>query len=188
MDSAARCISFAYLLAAASALVGCAPAAPATDALVESSTAAAPDGAAPAPTAESPPAGSTAGPTYDVPCASFEHGTAPPADTPPRSHAFALRADIRACVHLRAQSDGGRRSAVFDRYRPTVRFLGTDGDGVATHPCALRFDAAGPIEPGSTVAAYLKCEAPVELEHESGFVLVEGGRDVGGGTVVLPPV
>ncbi|MCD9096820.1 hypothetical protein LU699_16485 [Luteimonas fraxinea] len=99
-----------------------------------------------------------------------------------------MRTDIRACVHLRAQSEGGRRSAVFDHYRPSVRFIGNDGEVVATPLCALRFDTEGAIEPGSTVVAHLKCEAPVALEDGSAFVLVEGGRNVGGGTVVVPPV
>lgn len=185
MRFSARSVSSAYLLTAASALAACAPSAPSTDASVESSTRA--DRAASTRTAETSSTGSTAGPTYDAPCASLENGTARSADTPSRSHAFALRADIRACVHLRAQSEGGRRSAVFNHYRPNVRFLGTDGEVVATALCALRFDAEGAVEPGSTIASHLKCEAPVALEDGSAFVLVEGGRDVGGGIVVLPP-
>ncbi|MDR6993355.1 hypothetical protein [Luteimonas sp. 3794] len=130
------------------------------------------------------------GPTYDAPCvpheANAEARIAEFTELPPRTHAFATREDIRACVTFRSQDEGGRRSAVFSNYRPGVRFVGTNSDATATHLCSLRFDAAGAVEPGSTVAAYLKCETPVEIEDGETFVLVEGGREVGGGTVVLP--
>ncbi|MDR7192909.1 hypothetical protein [Luteimonas terrae] len=175
------------LLAAALVLAACGPA-PNTDLAAEM-----PPGADSVATAadDSPAATAVGGPTFDAPCVSTQENvgetTARSADVPPRTHAFATREDIRACVMFRTRDAGGRRSSVFSNYRPNVRFVGTDREATATHVCTLRFDADGAVEPGSTVAAYLRCEAPVEIEDGGAFLLVEGGREVGGGTIVLPP-
>ena len=177
MRFVSRFLHTAAWTATALLIAACTPDTPPTGAAVPAST-----GADPTPSAEP-----LAGPTHEAPCARFENGMSPSADTPPRLHAFAKDEDIRACVHLRAQADGGRRTAVFSGYRPDVRFVDNAGGIVATQRCAVRFDANGAVEPGSTVAAHLECEAPVELEDGSTLVLVEGGREVGSGVVVLPP-
>lgn len=126
------------------------------------------------------------GPTLEAPCA--EAATIP--DTPPgpsRRHAYAPREALRTCIALRSQAKGGRRTPIFSGYRPEVR-LTRDDDADAVLRCAVRFDEDGGVEPGSRVAASLACETPVEIGSDApGFVLVEGGREIGAGTVILPP-
>lgn len=187
MRPIARSTRITCLLAIAFVCAACAPGTPATDTAAEASTDAGAADPTPADTAAPPATALIAGPTYDAPCPPARNGAAHLSEAPPRAHAFALREDIRACVTLRTQAEGGRRSAVFSNYRPSVRFVDADGEVVAMHLCALHFDVKGAIDPGSTVAAHLKCEGPVEIEDRSAFVLVEGGREVGVGTVVLPP-
>lgn|GEM_PF-2461807 len=177
----------ACLLVAALLLGACAPGASDPDDALGAPTAAEPAGAAPVHATAARTATPPTGPTFDAPCTPAQDAAAPSTDTPPRTHAFAGREDIRACVTFRPQAEGGRHTPVYSGYRPDVRFVGTDGGTVATHPCALRFDAEGAVAPGSLVAARLACRRPVELEDGSTFVLVEGGREVGSGRVVLPP-
>jgi len=179
----------ACLLAAALLLGACAPGAPDPDDVVDAPASAESAGTAPVDPTAARTATPATGPTFDAPCTPAQDAAAPSTDTatPPRTHAFAEREDIRACVTFRPQGEGGRHTPVYSGYRPDVRFVGTDGGTVATHPCALRFDAEGAVAPGSLVAARLACGRPVELEDGSAFVLVEGGREVGSGRVVLPP-
>lgn len=183
MRFSGRSLASACLTFIALGLAACAPAAPTGDATVAVSTGAGTTAPAPA-DVPVPPTTPAQGPTYDAPCTPV--ASAARLQTP-RSYAYARRADIRACVTFHTQSDGGRRTPVFGGYRPVVRFADVHGAIVATPACALRFDAQGAVEPGSTVAAYLKCEEPVAIGDGSAFALVEGGREVGIGTVVLPP-
>lgn len=126
------------------------------------------------------------GPTLEAPCA--EATTIP--DAPPaaaRRHTYAAREALRTCITLRSQADGGRRTPVYSGYRPEVR-LTRDADAQALLRCAVRLDDDGGAEPGTRVAAALVCDEPVEIGSDApGFVLVEGGREVGSGTVILPP-
>lgn len=126
------------------------------------------------------------GPTLEAPCA--EATTIP--DAPPgpaRRHAYTAREALRTCITLRSQADGGRRTPIYSGYRPEVH-LTRDDDARAPLRCAVRLDEDGGAEPGTRVAAALVCDAPVEIGSDApGFVLVEGGREVGSGTVILPP-
>lgn len=126
------------------------------------------------------------GPTLEAPCA--EATTIP--DAPPaaaRRHTYAAREALRTCITLHSQADGGRRTPVYSGYRPEVR-LTRDADAQAPLRCAVRLDEDGGAEPGTRVAAALVCDEPVEIGSDApGFVLVEGGREVGSGTVILPP-
>ena len=148
-------------------------------------TAAAPDAADVGVLDAAPDDAGPRGPTLDAPCAD----AAAIPDTPPgpaRRQAYAAREALRACIVLRSQGDGGRRTPVYSGYRPDVRLTRDD----ATEPlrCALRFDEDGGVEPGSRAAASLACDRPVEIGSDApGFVLIEGGREVGSGTVILPP-
>lgn len=84
---------------------------------------------------------------------------------------------------LAADGDVGRRGAISSDYRPQVRFA----NGPAEPTCRIELPAASPtLEPGQTATASLKCDAEVCVDpSKPELVLLEGGRQVGKGSVAI---
>ncbi|KAB7762057.1 hypothetical protein CEK68_19605 [Xanthomonas sp. LMG 12461] len=82
---------------------------------------------------------------------------------------------------LTRQGKVGRDNAIYDNYRPQVRFSGESKDVM----CAVRIPKAQQkIEPGETAAVSLSCiEQFHVLEKDRSFIAYEGGRKVGEGTL-----
>ncbi|AJC46779.1 hypothetical protein SB85_14575 [Xanthomonas sacchari] len=82
---------------------------------------------------------------------------------------------------LTRQGKVGRDNAIYDNYRPQVRFSG-ESKGVM---CPVRIPKAQQkIEPGETAAVSLSCiEQFHVLEKDRSFIAYEGGRKVAEGTL-----
>ncbi|WP_295931486.1 hypothetical protein [uncultured Xanthomonas sp.] len=80
---------------------------------------------------------------------------------------------------LTRQGKVGRDNAIYDNYRPQVRFSGESKDVM----CAVRISKAQEkIEPGETATVSLSCiEQFHVLEKDRSFIAYEGGRKVAEG-------
>lgn len=96
---------------------------------------------------------------------------------------FEAGEQITVELTMYSEADGGRSTPVFSGYRPTVEF---DHLGQSL-TCAVQLPSdASPFEPGDTHLVGLECVDSVTVHvDEPGFVLVEGGKENGGGEVVL---
>jgi translation elongation factor EF-Tu-like GTPase len=103
----------------------------------------------------------------------------------PQPVAFKAQAPIPVTLTLQKEEGStGRSSPITSNYRPQVRFA--DGSSEAT--CAVQLPASAPsLAPGQTIDASLACDADVRVEqNKREFVALEGGKQVGRGTVQLP--
>ncbi|MGP4115132.1 elongation factor Tu [Streptomyces sp. 4N509B] len=85
---------------------------------------------------------------------------------------------LTAEVHLLTAAEGGRRTAIATGYRPQFFFRTADVVGEVT------LDEPGHARPGQTVTMTVTLGHPVPLERGLGFAIREGGRTIGGGTVL----
>ena len=85
---------------------------------------------------------------------------------------------------LKAEGQTGRSGAIGNNYRPQVRFP----RATIETTCAVALPASSPaLEPGQTADASLACDSQVEIEpSRREFMVFEGGKQVGQGTVRLP--
>lgn len=87
--------------------------------------------------------------------------------------------EFEAEIRLLTAQEDGRRTPIFNGYRPQFFFRVVDVTG------ALEF--LGAIEtatPGDTFKATVKLTEPVALENGLGFAVREGGRIVGNGVIL----
>lgn len=111
----------------------------------------------------------------------------PPAEPPKASGPTVFKAQTAIPVNLtllKAEGQTGRSSAISSNYRPQVRFP----LGAIEASCVVQLPATTPaLEPGASSSASLSCDAEVQVDRaQPQFVVVEGGKQVGQGTVQLP--
>ena len=89
----------------------------------------------------------------------------------------AVRTRFAATMLLLPAAAGGRRTPIATGYRPQffIRTAGVSG--------MLDLGAAGTAMPGDQLAVTVQLGKPVAVDVGLGFVIREGGRTVGGGTV-----
>ncbi|WP_433859404.1 elongation factor Tu [Streptomyces kronopolitis] len=87
------------------------------------------------------------------------------------------RRRFTAVLQVRATEEGGRRTPLSTGYRPQFHLRTADVTG--------RLDLGGrsPAHPGETLTVHVELDRPLPLETGLGFVVREGGRTVGVGTV-----
>ncbi|MFE2226468.1 elongation factor Tu [Streptomyces kronopolitis] len=87
------------------------------------------------------------------------------------------RRRFTAVLQVLATEEGGRRTPLSTGYRPQFHLRTADVTG--------RLDLGGRnlVHPGETVTVHVALDRPVPLETGLGFVVREGGRTVGVGTV-----
>ncbi len=88
-----------------------------------------------------------------------------------------VHARFTARVFLLAAAEGGRQTPVGTGYRPQF-FIRT-----ASVSGRLDLGEAGSARPGEQVTVAVELGKPVALDHGLGFVMREGGKTVGAGTV-----
>ncbi len=84
---------------------------------------------------------------------------------------------FRAEARILAAAEGGRRTPVHSNYRPQFHLRTADVVG------AIDLGAGGMVRPGHTAEFGVELGKPVALNDGLGFVIREGGRTVGTGTV-----
>ncbi|MFI9508686.1 elongation factor Tu [Nocardia sp. NPDC052566] len=92
---------------------------------------------------------------------------------------IAVHTRFTARVYLLGSAEGGRRTPIATGYRPQFYVRTGDVVGDVTLP-----DGVGVVRPGETVDLTVELGRPVPLEPGLGFVIREGGRTVGAGTVL----
>ncbi|WP_328405535.1 elongation factor Tu [Nocardia sp. NBC_00403] len=92
---------------------------------------------------------------------------------------IAVHTRFNARVYLLGTAEGGRRTPITSGYRPQFYVRTGDVVGDVTLP-----DDIGMAIPGDTVELTVRLGHPVPLEPGLGFVIREGGRTVGAGTVL----
>lgn len=104
------------------------------------------------------------------------------ADQAVRWLSFAKDQPVPASVTLLPlQGKTGRENAFYDGYRPQLQFAGTKNRVT----CAIKIpQPQDKVEPGETAAVTIRCiEDFKALEKEPTFMMFEGGRKVGEGTI-----
>lgn len=95
---------------------------------------------------------------------------------------FTGKQRIPVRLTMNARDDGGRHTPFFGGYRPTVRF--GEGDSAIDAVCAVDTRGLDEFAPGAMHVVDLRCTSTVTV-HEGAldFIILEGGREVGAGTV-----
>ena len=91
------------------------------------------------------------------------------------------RDGFAATVLLLSSAEGGRRTPVVTGYQPQF-FIRT-----ASVPGLMDLGVAGSAAPGEQVAVTVRLGRALALETGLGFVIREGGRTVGAGTITALP-
>ncbi|MDH5821827.1 hypothetical protein QFW77_02300 [Luteimonas sp. RD2P54] len=110
--------------------------------------------------------------------------TAAAADDRMRGYGVGEEIPVTLTLHTSNGEPRGRQTPIYSKYRPTVRFAG--GPGIV---CSVTIPAeVRSIAPGQTAEASLGCQEAVTVRQAAtGFVMIEGSREVGVGQVRLPP-
>ena len=96
---------------------------------------------------------------------------------------YAVGEQITVELTMYSAEDGGRQTAFFSGYRPTIEFDHLD----LSVTCAVQLPTdLERFEPGQTHLVGLECvDEVVAHPDEAGFVLLEGGKENGAGAVVF---
>jgi len=89
-----------------------------------------------------------------------------------------LHTKFKAEAYILTKEEGGRHTPFFTGYRPQFYFRTTDVTGVAQLP-----EGVETVMPGDNVAMEVELYTPVAIEKGLRFVIREGDRTVGTGTI-----
>lgn len=86
--------------------------------------------------------------------------------------------NFKAQVYILSKEEGGRHTPFFNGYRPQFYFRTTDVTGVITLP-----EGTEMVMPGDNIEMSIELIGPIAIEDGTKFVIREGGRTVGAGSV-----
>lgn len=110
-----------------------------------------------------------------------------PLSAAPQSITLAAATEFAATVSLlKLDGNEGHSTPFFNGYRPGLCFAGAAADVT----CSVSIH--GPqdsVSPGESAQVQLRClDKVVVMKDKPEFVVIEGGRKVGFGTIELPPI
>jgi elongation factor Tu len=88
------------------------------------------------------------------------------------------RVEFEAKLYALTTLEGGRRTPIFDGYKPQFYFRTTDVTGTLELPAGLEM-----VLPGDAAGVLVRLQSPIAIDDNQMFAVREGGRTVGRGIV-----